>query len=588
MNNRPIRIANCSGFYGDRMDAMREQVEGGDIDVITGDYLAEVTMLILAKAKLKDPDLGYARTFLRQLEPLLEAIADRGIKVVVNAGGLSPGVLAQLTRSTVEKHGLGLAVAHVEGDDLIEQLLALQGDGHEFRHLDTGAPLSTWGLSPVCANAYLGGFGIARALSIGADIVITGRVADASVVAGAAAWWWGWDETNYDALAGAVAAGHIIECGAQATGGNFSGFQTVPGLERPGFPIVEIDQDGSSVIKKHAGTGGCITTDTVTAQLVYEIGHPWYLNPDVTTHLDTLQLDQVGDDEVRVSGNQGSAPSPTTKVSICAIDGWRNTASYVLTGRDISAKTALVERTVRAALEGAEGVDDLRFQVVGSPVEDSEDQFRGSCVLNISIAGTDAVAGRRFSSTLVEMALSSYPGLYSMGTPGGGSARGAYWPALLAADAVTQVVVHHDGQRDHVEAPATAPVEAPDRSSYQSKELDFGPSRRTALGDVAFARSGDKGGNANVGVWTTCDRSFEWLASTLDVSEFKALIPEASKLEVVRYVLPNLRALNFVVTGMLEGGAAGSLRFDSQAKALSEWLRSRSIEVPVEFVGSES
>src|ERR1700757_549687 len=353
---RPIRIANSSGFYGDRASAMADMAKAGGIDVLTGDYLAEVTMLILGKARAKDNTKGYAATFLQHLDAALEHLVANGIRLVVNAGGLNPAGLADATRELVARRGYDLRVSHIDGDDVFGRLDALQKSGHSLPPLTSGEPLSSWPHQPLTANAYLGGLGIARALHNGADIVITGRVADASLVVGAAAWWWSWTPGDYDALAGAVAAGHVIECGPQATGGNFSGFRAIAGLVQPGFPIAEIAADGSSVITKNPGTGGTVTQDTVTAQLLYEIGDPAYLNSDVISHLDTATLTDLGHDRVQISGVRGSAPPATTKVAITGIGGWQNSVVFALTGTDIDAKAALVERSVRLYTQSADGL----------------------------------------------------------------------------------------------------------------------------------------------------------------------------------------------------------------------------------------
>ena len=364
---RPIRVGNCSGFYGDRASALADMARAGGIDVLTGDYLAEVTMLILGKARAKDPAKGYATTFLRHLDAALEHLVANKIRLVVNAGGLNPAGLADATRELIARHGHALRVAHIGGDDVFGRLDGLRQAGHCLPHLTSGEPLSSWPYQPLTANAYLGGFGIARALASGADIVITGRVADASLAAGPAAWWWSWTPDDYDALAGAVAAGHVIECGPQATGGNFSGFGAIADLVQPGFPIAEIAADGSSVITKNPGTGGAVTRDTVTAQLVYEIGGPAYLNPDVTTHLDTATLEDLGDDRVQIRGVKGSAPPATTKVAITGIGGWENSVIFALTGTDLDAKAALAERSVRLYTQPARARTRSRSTVSGGP-----------------------------------------------------------------------------------------------------------------------------------------------------------------------------------------------------------------------------
>ncbi|GAA0359121.1 DUF1446 domain-containing protein [Actinoallomurus spadix] len=578
--NRPVRIANCSGFYGDRLSALAEMVRGGPVDVVTGDYLAEVTMLVLAKNRLKKPTGGYATTFLRQLEPVAAEIAERGIKVVVNAGGLDPAGLARDTRALLAEAGVCLAVAHVEGDDLSARLTGLAAEGHGLAHLDTGEPFASWGHEPLTANAYLGGFGVAAALAGGADIVITGRVADASLVAGAAAWWWGWSPDDYDALAGAVVAGHVIECGAQATGGNFSGFTGIPDLRHPGFPIAEVDRDGSSLITKHEGTGGAVTVDTVTAQLLYEVGAPGYLNPDVIARLDTVRVEQERPDRVRIAGARGEAPPPTTKVAVTGLGGWRNSCTFVLTGLDADAKAALVERAVRARLDGVPGVTDLRFTRIGVPAADPADQMAGSSLLHVAVDGDQKSAGRAFSALCVELALSSYPGIYGMGVPSGGSAYGVYWPTIVPQDVLRHTVMHADGREEIVPPPATDEPAAGPATDVALPPYEAGPTVEGPLGRLVHARSGDKGGNANVGLWVADPEAWPWLAATMTVERFQELLPETRELAVDRYVLPNLRAVNFVVRGLLDGGATEARRFDTQAKALGEWLRARHVPLP--------
>ena len=354
-DNRPmtdvLRIANCSGFYGDRMAAAREMVEGGPIDVLTGDYLAELTLMILLKDRLRDPDLGYARTFLRQLEEVAVACKERGIRIVVNAGGLNPAGCARAARALYDRLGVRAAVAHIEGDDLMPSLAALQARGEPFTHLDKRVPLSSLREPVLSANAYLGGWGIAAALERGADLVICPRVTDAALALGPAAWKFGWARDDWDRLAAGVVAGHVIECGAQCTGGNYSFFREVPGLEYPGFPVAEMYPDGSFVVTKHPGTGGLVSVGTVTAQLLYEIAGAEYPNPDVTARFDTIRLAQEGPDRVRVSGVRGEPPPPTTKICINHFGGYKNSMTFVLTGLDLEDKARLAEETFWTLVE---------------------------------------------------------------------------------------------------------------------------------------------------------------------------------------------------------------------------------------------
>jgi hypothetical protein len=585
--DRPVIIANCSGFFGDRSTALAEVVRGGPVDFVTGDYLAEVTMLVLAKTRLKDPSAGYAALFLRQLKPVLNDIAEKGIRVVVNAGGLNPGGMADAVRSMCAEAGVDLKVAHVEGDDLTDRLVELQAEGHRLENLDTGEPLSTWGSKPLTANAYLGAWGIVAALDGGADIVICPRVTDASVVVGAAAWWHRWQREDWDQLAGAVAAGHVIECGTQATGGNYSGFQTIADLDRPGFPLAEVAVDGSSIITKHPGTGGEVTLGTVTAQLLYEVQGIDYLNPDVTTRLDAILLDQDGPSRVRLHGTRGYPPPATTKVAMTALGGFQNMAAFVLTGMNISAKAALVERVLRLQLGALPGVDELHFSLIGHPMHDPRDQLDATCLLQVAIRGEERVVGRAFFDAIVELALANYPGLHTIkGDSRTAKSFGTYWPAIVSQGVLQHRTILPDGRAVDIASPPRFQTPEPARAASPSSGRDWGQARPAPIGALFDARSGDKGGNANVGLWGSSDEAFAWLRDTLTVERLRELLPEVEGLAVSRYELPNLRALNFVVKGLLGGGATESMRVDNQAKGFSEYVRAKFLDIPAALLDS--
>ena len=578
---RPVRIANCSGFLGDRLAAAREMIEGGPIDYLTGDYLAELTMLILWKARAKDPTLGFASTFLRQMEDVLGLAVERGVRIVVNAGGLNPAGLAERLRNLATKLGVAVRVAHVEGDDLLPRLGELRAAGQRFAHLESGRELGESGVAPITANAYLGAWGIVAALESGADVVICPRVTDASVVVGPAAFHFGWARDDWDRLAGAVVAGHVIECGPQATGGNYSFFREVPGLEHPGFPLAEIEPDGSFVLTKHPGTGGLVSVGTVTAQLLYEIAGPEYLNPDAVARFDTIRLEQVGPDRVRVSGVRGEPAPPDLKVCINYAGGFRNSMTLLLTGLDVEEKAALVERTLRARFAGPRAPRELHFQLARTDHPDPETNERATALLRITAKDPDErKVGRAFSSAVVELVLASYPGLYATSPPGEAGAYGVYWPALVPAGEVEHRAVLPDGRAvaiPHAE-PKPAPAVAP--AAVELPAAPSGPTRRAPLGALFGARSGDKGGNANLGIWARSDLAYAWLERFLTVGRLRELLPETSVHEVRRYAFPNLRALNFVVVGLLGEGVASSVRPDPQAKSLGEWLRARMVELP--------
>ena len=562
---RPLRVGNCSGFYGDRLSAMHEMLTGGDLDYLTGDYLAELTMLILGRDRLKSPDRGYARTFVTQLEQCLGTAIDRGVRIVVNAGGLNPAGLAHTVRALADKLDIPVKVAHVEGDDLLPRTT----------ELDLGSPLT--------ANAYLGAWGIVNCLNSGADIVVTGRVTDASVVVGPAAAHFGWARDDYDRLAGAVVAGHIIECGTQATGGNYSFFTDIPNLGHAGFPVAEIHHDGSSVITKHPGTGGQVSTGTVTAQLLYEITGARYANPDATARFDTVTLSDDGPDRVRISGVRGEPPPPTLKVSLNSIGGFRNSATFVLTGLDIDAKATLLRRQLEDGLTVKPA--ELQWNLARTDRPDADTEQSASALLTCTVRDPDPdKVGRRFSSAAIELALSSYPGFHTTAPPSNGSVYGVFTAGYVPTTEVDHVAVHADGTRvaipPTIETRELADVDAAPLPS----PLAHGPTRRLPLGTIAGARSGDKGGGANIGVWVHTDAQWRWLANALTVELVRELLPEATDLPISRHLFPAIRAVNFVIDGILGKGVAYQARFDPQAKGLGEWLRSRHVDIPEELL----
>jgi hypothetical protein len=603
-----LRVGNCSGFYGDRLTAMREMLEGGDLHVLTGDYLAELTMLILGRDQLKDPAAGYARTFVRQMEECLALALDKQVRIVANAGGLNPAGLAARLRETAAAQGLTVDVASVDGDDLI-------GRAGELGLTSHGSPLT--------ANAYLGAFGIAAALDRGADIVVTGRVTDASVVVGPAIAHFGWDRSSYDELAGAVIAGHVIECGAQATGGNFSGFRELLATgraDRPlGFPLAEIAADGSCVITKHPGTGGLVSVDTVTAQLVYEIQSAAYLGPDVTTHLDTVRLTAAGPDRVQVTGARGSPPPDTAKVCLNELGGFRNQMELVLTGLDLDAKAAWVRRQVEAAWTAAGTTfATVDWSLARTAREDADTEEGASARLRVTVRDADPkTAGKAFTAPLVELALASYPGFTMTTPPGPATPYGVYRAGYVPQSSVPHLVHHQDGSTEQIGAPAVLArsAGAPDPSGtadaaaagvdgagppgateerkgwLPAAVVAGGPGglRRVPFGTFVHGRSGDKGGDANLGLWVSAaDEKAEartaWLLATVTPEFVRALLPETEDLEVEVHPLPNLRAVNVLVRGLLGQGVAASSRFDPQAKGLGEWARSRHVDIPEELV----
>ncbi|MER6097822.1 acyclic terpene utilization AtuA family protein [Streptomyces sp. NPDC001728] len=557
-----IRIGNASGFYGDRFDAVREMLTGGGLDVLTGDYLAELTMLILGRDQLKDPSAGYAKTFLRQMEEGLGLAHERRVRIVANAGGLNPAGLADALRALVAKLGLPTRIAHVEGDLLPA----------------TGGALA--------ANAYLGGAGIAACLAAGADVVVTGRVTDAALVTGPAQWHFGWGPEEYDRLAGAVVAGHVLECGTQATGGNYAFFREHdPGLlRRPGFPVAELHEDGSAVITKHPGTGGLVDIGTVTAQLLYETAGARYPGPDVTTRLDTVRLTQEGPDRVRIEGARGEAPPPTLKVGLTRLGGFRNEVVFVLTGLGIEAKADLLRAQIHDAL--AENPPaETRWELVRTDRPDAATEETASALLRLVVRDPDPEkVGRTLTGAAIELALASYPGFHVTAPPGRGAPYGVFETAYVPASGVPHTAVLPDGTRREIPVPPRTRELAPVPEPALPEPLRTASTRREPLGLVAGARSGDKGGDANIGVWVRTEAEWRWLVHALTVEKVRELLPETVGMAVTRHVLPHLRAVNFTVAGILGEGVASQARFDPQAKALGEWLRSRRLDIPEELL----
>lgn len=618
----PIRIANCSGFFGDRPSGAVEMVEGGPIDVLTGDWLAELTMLILSRIRAKRPGQGFARTFVSQMEQVMGTCLDRGIKVVSNAGGLDPDGCAEAVHEVAEKLGLAPIIAYIDGDDLLPRMEELMdsgdlqpfGDDARPRPIDDAGQPSVEGAGFarsdadrfVTANAYLGCFGIVDALTRGADIVITGRVTDAAVVCGPAAWHHGWRPDDLDRLAGGVVAGHVIECSAQATGGNYSFFTEIDGRDevggraRFGFPWAEVASDGSSVIGKHDGTGGAVTVGTVTSQLLYEIGGPRYLGPDVTARFDTIELEQVERDRVRISGVVGEPPPPTLKVATNEVGGYRNSFTVALTGLDIEAKAEFAQAAFwDACASRPDDFESIDSRVIRSDKADPATQEEATAVWRVTVKDTDErKVGRAFADANVHTALAGIPGMYGLGGgPGGASPFGIYRPAKIAASLVPQYVHVLGGPTTVVDSRSPA-VD----SSTESAELDgVSPpppmpgshetqptsTRSVPLGCVIGTRSGDKGGNANLGVFTRSDGSFAWIDGFLTVERLTELLPEAATLRIDRYRFPRIRALNFVIHHLLDEGVAASTRQDAQAKALGEWLRARIVDIPLALLDGD-
>ena len=588
MNKDCIKIANCSGFYGDKLSAAKDLVDGGPIDVLTGDYLAELTMAILFGQKMqRGEDKGYVGTFLKQINQIAKSCKEKNIKIVSNAGGLNPKSMAIEIEKILKEQSIDMKVAYIDGDDLMPTISNLKKSGEEFKNIDKGKKLDESGYSPLTANAYLGAWGIKEALDKGADIVVCPRVTDAAVVIGPAAWKFNWKRDNYDALAGALAAGHIIECGCQATGGNYAFFKEVESFDNVGYPIAEIYDDGSFYVTKHPDTGGLVSTGTVTAQLLYEINSPAYVNPDVIAHFDTLKIEEVEKDKVYVSGCRGSSPPDKHKVCINLAGGFRNGMEIILTGLDIEDKAKVFTDALFNSVGGRKQFDDVSIQLHRTDKENPNSNEEAMASLLVSVKSKDQnLVGRLFSAKIIELALANIPGFFAQGGVKSSGPVIIYWPALVDSKHIKEKV-HIDGEE--IEVIPTSQLELEEiyyqKEPVKIKKIKKENEKEIYFGEIYGTRSGDKGGCANLGVWAKNADSFAFLHDFLTVKKLKELLPDLNQYKIERFELANINSLNFYIHDILQDGVSSNDKKDGQAKSLGEYLRAKKVKVPQSIIG---
>ena len=588
MNKDCIKIANCSGFYGDKLSAAKDLVDGGPIDVLTGDYLAELTMAILFGQKMqRGEDKGYVGTFLKQINQIAKSCKEKNIKIVSNAGGLNPKSMAIEIEKILKEQSIDMKVAYIDGDDLMPSISNLKKSGEEFKNIDKGKKLDESGYSPLTANAYLGAWGIKEALDKGADIVVCPRVTDAAVVIGPAAWKFNWKRDNYDALAGALAAGHIIECGCQATGGNYAFFKEVESFDNVGYPIAEIYQDGSFYVTKHPDTGGLVSTGTVTAQLLYEINSPAYVNPDVIAHFDTLKIEEVEKDKVYVSGCRGSSPPDKHKVCINLAGGFRNGMEIILTGLDIEDKAKVFTDALFNSVGGRKQFDEVSIQLHRTDKENPNSNEEAMASLLVSVKSKNQnLVGRLFSAKIIELALANIPGFFAQGGVKSSGPVIIYWPALVDSKHIKEKV-HIDGEE--IEVIPTSQLELEEiyyqKEPIKIKKIKKEDEKEIYFGEIYGTRSGDKGGCANLGVWAKNANSFAFLYDFLTVKKLKELLPDLNQYKIERFELANINSLNFYIHDILQDGVSSNDKKDGQAKSLGEYLRAKKVKVPQSIIG---
>lgn len=612
-HRRTVRVGNAGGYWGDDPRALERQVLGPEPpEFVTSDFLAEISMSILQKQRLRDPAAGYARDFVEQLAPLLGAVRERGITVISNAGGVNPEGCAEALLEAANASGTPLTVAVVSGDDLAPRLGSLREAGVRFDHLETGEPLRDREGAVLSANAYLGAEPVARALAHRPQVVVTGRVTDTGITLAALRSALGWEATDWDRIAQGLVAGHLLECGVQATGGNHTDWRRVPGLGRQGFPVVEAEADGAFTLTKQPGTGGLVSPAAAKEQLLYEIGDPaLYLSPDATVDFRNLQAEADGPDRVRITGAKGGPPPDTLKVSLTLKEGFRVEAALFVGGPEVRAKALALEAALRerlaedCAAAGIEPPEELRADLVGA--DGVQRRFAGETATEPT-EGLVRFAARsareeplqRFRKLAPSLLLSGPPGLAVTGGAPRVSPVVRYWPALVPRGKVTarvRVLRQRPGSPREVVADEEVPARGPARTGPAGSETgtDGSPASRSAaivvapddrdpvevaLGAIAHARGGDKGDAVNLGVVARSPAGYRWLAEHLTAERMAAWAAEVAVGPVRRYRLPGLGALNFVLERALGGGGVESLLPDPQGKTLAPALLRRRIRVP--------
>jgi hypothetical protein len=583
-----IVIANCGGFWGDDPTAAKRQVEGGPIDYLVMDYLAEVTMAILQKQRQRKPEAGFATDFLTQMRDVLPACMEKGIKVITNAGGVNPLACKAAIEKLAEEQGVAdkLRVGVVLGDDIYPDLDDLIAAGESMDSMDSGRPLTDVKDRALSANVYLGTAPVAKALDLGANVVICGRVTDTSVTLAPMVHEFGWAADDWDRLAAGIIAGHIIECGTQCAGGNFTDWHLVKSWQNLGFPLVEARSDGTFTVTKHPGTGGLISVHTVSEQLLYEMGSPRYLSPDAIARFDSITLTQDGPDRVTVSGARGEPAPEKLKVSASFQSGYRAFGRLIVSGPDTLAKAERVAEIFWDSAGGRSNYEDTSTQLIGWNAchPSTTDSEPSEVVVQLAAKDPDEKKlNNAFAVQLVPRVLGSVPGITYMadlGRPRASEVVG-YWPALISREKVPMKVIVGDQEVavEHPPLPESGGTEFTPAPVPPSTIAPTGKTVRIPLSRLCLARSGDKGDTANVGVLARSSAIYHWMVDHITSAFVKDRFAEICKGEVERSEVPNLLAVNFLLHESLGGGGTNSLYLDGQGKTYAQYLLAATVEV---------
>jgi hypothetical protein len=592
-DERVVKIGCASGFWGDTNTAAFQLVHLTDINYLVFDYLSEITMSIMAKAKIVEPKHGYALDFVsRVMAPLLKKIAEKKIKVISNAGGVNPLACRDALQKIIKEYDLDLKVAVVLGDDLLPQHEHLKQQN--IREMFSGEALPEQVAS---SNAYLGAVAVRNALDLGADIVVTGRVVDSAVVLAPLLHEYQWSLDDYDKLAQGSLAGHVIECGAQCTGGNFTDWQLVQGFDNMGFPVVEVSEDGSFVVTKPQGTGGLVSTATVAEQILYEIGNPQaYLLPDVIADFSQVHLEQVGEHRVRVMGAKGQAPTAQYKVSATYPDGYRVLVSFLIAGREAPQKAQVIADAILTkcervlAMRSVPPFSEKSVEILGIEStygEHAQTLNSREVVVKIAVKHMFKEACMFFASEIAQASTGMAPALAGIvgGRPKASPVIKLF--SFLIDKNQVSVEIDFEGKRYPVEIPQGVSTEqlptlkAGENAIYQGDEIEV------PLIEIAHARSGDKGNHSNIGVIARKADYLPWIRAALTeeaVASYMQHVLDAEKGRVIRYELPGLNALNFMLENALGGGGVASLRIDPQGKAFAQQLLDMPVKVPAHLL----
>lgn len=594
-----IIIGNAGGFWGDDLDAMRRQLEGGHLDYISTDYLAEITMSILRKQQLKDERMGYVADFVHQLVDVAPLVKKKGTKVIVNAGGMNPLGCAREIIGKLKGTGNELRIAVIEGDNIYPDLNSIYPDKATFKNLEDGRNYDEIKDHVQSANAYLGVGPIVKALEEGAQVVIAGRVTDTSISIAPMIYEFGWAMNDWNRLASGLIAGHMMECGAQSTGGNYTDWQKVKKWDNFGYPVTEVKNDGSFVMTKHPGTGGIVNLDTVKEQLLYEMGDPKnYISPDVVVDFSTIRLQEEGPDRIRVFGVKGRPSTPYLKVSMAYMDGYKAKGSLIISGGKALEKARMFEQIFWKRLK--EDYEKKNTEYIGynaTHLDLAASNEPNEILLRFTVYDYDKEKISRFGEHIAPIILSGPPGVAVTGGRPRPQSVMTYWPTLVSKKLVEANVTILDlngniGNKWVVSAVLGEEqedflVESPSQTSNVVKDPEWPKSedtKRVKFSDICLARSGDKGDMVNIGVIARSEKIYAFLKQHLTADFLKSMFASLCHGPVTRYELDNLLGLNFLLDHALDGGGTKSLMIDAQGKTFASAFLNQEVEVPAELL----